>query len=148
MKLSTFIESDSFQIGVIADSPTPAWTAKSLEKGVATSKTGLLIATYPDLEFRKRSIAVTALDEDDELTEEEAKDYHLLGSFTLNAPHKTLDVGCIPTICDGTSGRLKFNVNKITAEVYGDTVFEPKKLILRFPTAKIVNVWALRAALH
>jgi hypothetical protein len=148
MKLSTFIESDSFQIGVIADAPTPAWTAKSLEKGVAASKKGLLIATYPDLEYRKRSIAVTAMDEDDSLTESETKNYHLIGSFTLNSSHRTLDVGCIPTICDGTSGRLKFNENKITVQVYGDSVFEPKKLILRFPTAKIINVWALRSALH
>lgn len=147
MKLSTFIESDSFQIGVIADAPTPAWTAKSLEKGVAVSKTGLLIATYPDLEYRKRSIAITAMDEDDSLTEEESRGYSLIGSFTLNSPHKILDVGCIPTICAGTSGRLKLNENKIAVEVYGDSDFEPKKLILRFPTAKIINVWALRGAL-
>lgn len=148
MKLSTFIESDSFQIGVIADSPTPAWTAKTLEKGVVASKTGLLIATYPDLEFRKRSIAITALDEDDSLTAEETQGYHLIGSFTIASPHKILDVGCVPTICDGTSGRLKFNTSKIDIEVYGDTEFEPKKVIIRFPTARIVNVWALRAALH
>lgn len=144
MRLSTFIESDSFQIGIIADAPVPHWDEKSLEKGIATSKTGILLATYPDLDFRKRSIAVTALDADDEMTEKEKTNYALIGSAKIKAPHKTIDVGCVPTICDGTSGRLKFDSPTIIVEVYGDTKFEPKSLIVKFPENKIIKLWASR----
>jgi hypothetical protein len=144
MRLSTYIESDSFQIGVIADAPVPCWDEKSLKKGITTSSTGLLLATYPDLDFRKRSIAVTALDADDDMTTEEQKEYSLIGKANIKAPHKTVDVGCIPTICDGTSGRLKFDSVKIKVEVYGNTRFEPTKLIIRFPESHVTKVWASR----
>lgn len=148
MRLSTFLESDSFQIGVIADSPTPAWTPKALEKGIAHSKTGLLIATYPDLDYRKRSIAVTVIDNQDYLTDTEIENYQIIGIYTLKSSHKTIDVGCIPTICDGTSGRLKFDQENITVKVYGDIPFEPKKLLLWFSDVSITNIWANRAALR
>lgn len=144
MRLSTYIESDSFQIGVIASAPVPHWDEKSLKKGIAVSPTGFLLATYPDLDFRKRSIAVTALDTDDSLTPEEEKIYFLIGRVRLKSPHRTVDVGCIPTICDGTSGRLKFDSESISVEVYGDTEHEPTKIILRFPDVHVVNVWANR----
>lgn len=147
MRLSTFIESDSFQIGIIADSPVPQWDKKSLEKGYAVAKNGLLLATYPDLDFRKRSIAVTALDADDEMTAEEKNAYTLIGTAKIKAPHKTIDVGCVPTICDGTSGRLKFDAEKITIEVYGNTRFEPTKLIIRFPESHVTKIWASRGEL-
>lgn len=144
MRLSTYIESDSFQIGIIASDPVPLWDERSLEKGIAISATGLLLATYPDLDFRKRSIAVTALDADDFMTPEEEKFYSFIGKALLKSPHRTLDVGCIPTICDGTSGRLKFDSEKIKVEIYGDTKHEPTKIILRFPESHVINVWANR----
>lgn len=144
MRLSTYIESDSFQIGVIATSPVPHWDEKSLSKGIVTSSSGLLLATYPDLDFRKRSIAVTALDADDTMTPEEEKEYSFIGKAILKSPRKFLDVGCIPTICNGTSGRLKFDSEKIKVEIYGNTRREPTKIIIRFPESRIVHLWAGR----
>lgn len=144
MRLSTYIESDSFQIGVIASAPVPHWDEKSLSKGIVKSPTGLLLATYPDLEFRKRSIAVTALDIDDEMTTEEKTGYYLIGKAVLKSPKHTLDIGCIPTICNGTSGRVKFDSPKIKVEIYGNAKIEPTKIIIRFPESRIVNLWAGR----
>lgn len=144
MRIETFIESNKFQIGIVASQPVPHWDAESLERGVAVTETGMMIATYPDLTFRERSIGIIGIDAGEQLTNEDKANYTFIGKFTLKTHNGFIDVGCIPTICDGTSGRLQFNKQTITLDLYGDSAYEPKNILVKFVDAYIIGANANR----
>jgi len=144
MKLTAFIESDSFQMGVLSGNAIPQWTEETLDSGITAIETGLLIATYPDLENRKLSILVTLMDKGERLSTLEKKEFVLLGEFAIKTKRGAIDIGCIPTICNGTSGRFVLNKEKVRVKIYGDTPREPKRIILQFLGASIIDVDAYR----
>ena len=144
MRLEAFIESDSFQIAVRSGNLIPQWTEENLSTGVADSEEGLLIATYPDIEFRNRSIPVTIMDAGEDLTAAQQKEFHLIGEYHLLAQHKSVDVGCIPSVCEGTSGRVNLDRKKFSVQVWGSNVQDPKKILLRFKRVHFTGIDAGR----
>lgn len=144
MKLTAFIESDSFQMGMMSGTAIPEWTPETLEAGVTAIDTGLLIATYPDLDNRKLSILVTIMDKGEKLTRQEKDGFSLLGEFVLKTTSGAIDIGCIPSICGGTSGRFVLDKKKVRFRLYGDTPREPKRIILQFLGTQIIGVDANR----
>lgn len=144
MKFIAFVESDSFQIGLLADGPVPQWTEDFLDAGIADLENGLLVATYPDLDYRKLSIPVTVMDKDEPLTPDQKAGYTLLGVYAIQTRRGFIDVGCIPSICEGTSGRLRLDKDKLKLAIYGDLPREPHRLIIHFMDASIISVDAHR----
>lgn len=144
MKLTAFIESDSFQMGMMSGDVVPQWDEETLEAGITAIDTGLLIATYPDLENRKLSILVTIMDKGERLNAKEKKEFVLLGEYAMKTNHGAIDIGCIPSICGGTSGRFVLDKAKVRFRLYGDAPREPKRIILQFLGAQIIAVDANR----
>lgn len=144
MRLEALIESDSFQIAVRTGTLIPHWDEDSLAKGVAASEDGLLIATYPDTEFRNRSIPVIIMDAGEELTTKQKKEFVFIGEYVLTANEQSVDVGCIPSVCEGTSGRVKINRKKFSLQVWGTDVQDPKKILLRFKRVNFLGIDANR----
>lgn len=144
MRMEAFIESDSFQIAVRSGSLIPHWDEENLQTGVASSEDGLLIATYPDTEFRNRSIPVIIMDAGEELTAAQHKDFHFIGEYHLHAERQSVDVGCIPTVCEGTSGRVKLDRKNFSVQVWGNDVQDPKKILLRFKRVHFTGIDAGR----
>lgn len=144
MRLEAFIESDSFQIAVRSGNLIPQWNEENLHTGVANSEDGLLIATYPDTEFRNRSIPVIIMDAGEELSVEQQKEYQFIGEYQLRAEHQSIDVGCIPSVCEGTSGRVKLDRKKFSVQVWGNDVQDPKKILLRFKRVHFTGIDASR----
>lgn len=144
MQIEALIESDSFQIAVRSGKLIPQWDEQSLSIGVADSDDGLLIATYPDTEFRNRSIPVIIMDAGEELSAKQKKEFVLLGEYVLKAEEQIVDVGCIPSVCEGTSGRVKVNRKKFSIEVWGSDAQDPKKIILRFKRVRFMGIDAQR----
>ena len=144
MKFIAFVESDSFQIGLLADGPIPQWTEEALDGGIADIENGLLVATYPDLDHRKLSIPVTVMDKEEMLAQEQKETHQLLGVYEIQTRRGFIDVGCIPSICEGTSGRLRLNKDRLKLAIYGDLPREPHKLIIHFMDASIISVDAHR----
>jgi hypothetical protein len=144
MKFTAFIESDSFQMGLLSGDCVPQWDEETLAAGITSLDTGMLIATYPDLDNRKRSILVTVMDKGEHLNAKEKHEFVELGVFTLKAPRKVLDIGCVPSICGGTSGRVTLDKKSFRVRIYGDSPHEPKKLLIQFLGTAIVGVDADR----
>lgn len=144
MKFTAYVESDSFQIGLLAAGPLPYWTEDTLDAGITNLETGILVATHPDLDHRKLSIPITVMDNEDDLSEEQAEKYVPLGTYEILSHKGVIDVGCIPSICEGTSGRLRVDKEQFHISVYGDLPREPHKLIVKFTDAKIISVDANR----
>lgn len=144
MKLTAFIESDSFQMGMMSGDTVPQWDEETLDVGITAIDTGLLIATYPDLENRKLSILVTIMDKGEKLSVKEKREFTLLGEYTMRTKKGAIDIGCVPSICGGTSGRFVLNKDKVRFRIYGDAPREPKRIILQFLGAQIIGVDANR----